>query len=369
MQSLRFPWSLTQIARLPQSDISRVADEFLAPHRGATGDAPVVNDPAGYDPVGDGPAQRRHTLATYRLVIRLLTEMQLSGVVALSRLVGQDYLVGNAFVALLAEAARTRPEALESDTSPMNRPITIRAMARSFQRPYETMRRALRRLAELELADLREDGVTLRAGAAQRPDIHAYLLEMHDIMVTFLEDLFVFARIPLPLQARPHPVAPADRQRLVKMAALDLHLLSVEGMQGIFSDWTGLLLVAAITAGNTRAITRHPELAFAYAAADSIPPMELRRPVQFKTLCDTLPLCPTTAWRRITVMKLLGSIRTVDGGLILDSKWLAHPTLVANACDRIERMHAVINRMAHSGVPLNAIESLYIRHRADPIAL
>ncbi|NOW47072.1 DNA-binding transcriptional ArsR family regulator [Novosphingobium sp. SG751A] len=355
MQSLRFPWSLTHIARMPHPDISRVADEFLAAG-GETGKQ-------------DGAMARRHTLATYRLVIRLLTEMQLQGVVALARLVDQDYLGGNALVALLAEAGRLRPEALESSACLLDRPITIRAMARSFRRPYETMRRALHRLSELGLVDLREDGVVLAQGVVERAEIRAYLSHMHDIMVTFLEDLFVFARLPVPEMLRSDPAMADHRQRLIKLAALDLHLLSVEGMQGIFSDWTGLLLAAAITAGNIRDVTYHPQLAFTYAAADSIPPMELRRPVLFRTLCDTLPLCPTTAWRRIAVMKMLGSIRTIDGGLILDSKWLGHPALIANACERIERMHAIINRMVQSGVALDAIGDLYIRGRVDPIDL
>lgn len=362
MQSLRFPWSLTQIAKLPRTKISLVADEFLSAkmQRGKEEVQGSVVNP---------PVKRANTLATYRLVIRLLTEMQLCGVVALSRLVGQDHLGGNALVALLAEMGRFNPEALDSETPRIHRPITIRAMARSFHRPYETMRRALRRLAELDLVDLGDDGVVLRAGVARRPEIAAYLVEMHDIMVTFLEDLFVFARLPRPGGHAAPWAEQSHQQRLIKIAALDLHLLSVEGMQGIFNDWSGLLLAAAVTAGNTRGITYHPELAFTYASAENIPPMHLRLPVPFKALCDALPLCPTTAWRRITAMKLLGSIKTIDGGLILESRWLAHPTLISNACDRIERMHAVINRMAQSGVPLHAIEKLYIHRRAEPIPL
>jgi len=97
--------------------------------------------------------------------------------------------------------------------------------------------------------------------------------------------------------------------------------------------------------------------------------MRLRKPVHFKVLCEILPICPTTAWRRVTAMKILGFIKTVDGGLIVDSKWLNNSSLIANACDRIDRMHSIISRMASSGIPLNHIKNLYIRGRSTPLAL
>ena len=353
MQSLRFPWSLTKISKLPHPHINRIAEEFLNEEFGP-------KHLAARKSLSD----RHNTLKTYRLVIRLLAEMQLCGAVALCRLVGQDYLGGNALVALLAEAGRVSPDLLVSGSDRIGRPITIRAMARSFNRPYETMRRALHRLSQLELVELSDDGVTLKGGVINRPDVQNYLVEMHDIMVTLLEDLFVFAKLPAPSS-----FSSPSQKGLISLASLDLHLLSAEGMQGIFTDWTGLMVVSAIVAGNVRNVTYHPELAFSYAAADQIPPMRLRKPVHFKALCEALPICPTTAWRRVTAMKMLGSIKTVDGGLIVDSKWLNNSSLTANACDRIERMHSIISRMASSGVPLNNIEDLYIRGRSAPLTL
>jgi len=353
LQSLRFPWSLTKISKLPHPHINLIAEEFLNnkfQKRHVIGKHSLID--------------RHSTLKTYRLVIRLLTEMQLLSVVALSRLVGQDYLGGNALVALLAETGRISPDLLSSDFCQVGRPITIRAMARSFNRPYETMRRALRRLSQLELVDLSDDGVTLRSDAISRPEVQTYLMEMHDIMVTLLEDLFMFAKLPAPNHGTGN-----YPQNLIKLASLDLQLLAVEGMQGIFTDWTGLMVATAITAGNIRNVTYHPDLAFTYAAADQTPPMSLRKPVHFKTLCEVLPICPTTAWRRVAAMKMLGSIKNVDGGLVIDSKWLNNHTVIANACDRIDRMHSTINRMASSGVSLNNIESLYIKGRANPIGL
>lgn len=357
MQSLRFPWSLTEISKLPHARIDVIAKEFLNPHDGqtlATANAFGI---------------RQNTLKTYRLVIRLLTEMQLCSVVALSRLVGQDHMGGNAFVALLAETGRAFPQSLlhgsaQGGFAQGGRPIAIRAMARSFHRPYETMRRALHRLVDLGLAELREEGAALNSTIIERPDVQAYLAEMNDIAITLMEDLFVFAKL-----SRPEFSDRQGPQRSIKLAALDLHLLSVEGMQGLFTDWTGLLLAAAITAGNIRDVTYHPELAFAYAAPDKIPPMDLRKPVYFKALCDILPISPTTAWRRIAVMKMLGSVKDVDGGLIFDGKWLANATMIANACDRIERMHSIINSIRLDNVEKSGLDQLYINGKVEPICL
>jgi hypothetical protein len=351
--SLSFPLSLTKVAKLPHSHINILADKFLDAeiHR------QVVNP-------GDEISTRQTTRQTYRLVIRLLAEMQLSGIVALGRLVDQDYLMGNALVALLSETARNMPQALALGSGHVGRPITIRAMARSFNRPYETMRRALHRLYELEWVDLGEDGVTLRPGATSRPEIQAYLLEIHDITVTLLEDLFIFAKLPTPAFAREGCTPEA-----IQLAALDLHLLAVEGMQSIFTDWTGLLLSAAIAAGNVREITYHPELAFTYASADQIPPLNIRKPVQFKALCDALPVCPTTAWRRISAMKLVGTLKSLDGGFILDAKWLKNPTIITNGCERVERMHAILKKLAYGDSSLEDIRSLYLQGRVAPIAV
>ncbi|AJP71304.1 hypothetical protein TS85_05135 [Sphingomonas hengshuiensis] len=187
---------------------------------------------------------------------------------------------------------------------------------------------------------------------------------MHDITITLLEDIFVFAKI-----SRPISVKENYSEDLVFLASLDLHLLSVEGMQGIFSDWTGLMLVSAISAGNIRGVTYDDELAFAYAAVDQVPPMSLRKPVYFKVLCETLPICPTTAWRRIIAMKIFGSVTSSEGGLIIDSKWFQNATLIANGCKRIARMHSIINKMVSSGVSLSNIEKLYINGKVDRLVL
>jgi len=307
---------------------------------------------------------RLATLKIHRLIIRLLTESQLNSIVALSRLVGQDYIAGNALVVLLAEALRISPESSPSSAFDVRRPIAIRAIARSFNCPYETMRRALRRLSQLELADLRDDGVVLKEGAINRHDVQAYLNEIHDITVTLIEDLYVFAQLPLPPST--DSACPED---FIKLASLDLHLLAVEGMQSLFLDLSSLMLVAAITAGNIRHITYHPELAFTYAGVDQTPPMAMRKPVLFKSLCDTLPISPTTAWRRITAMKMIGFIKSIDGGLVVDGAWLGNSKHVYNACDRIDRMRHLIKKMAASGVPLKDIKSLYINGRVAPIPL
>jgi hypothetical protein len=353
LQSLRFPWSLTAMSKLSHVKIGEISEDFLS---------------NGFVDVGHKSRfcnfSRNDILRTYRLVIRILTEIQLNYAVAVANFFGQDFMVGNAFIALLAEVGRANPDSLLPGSRLVGRPITIRAMARSFHRPYETMRRAVRRLSELGLAELREEGVVLRSGFIDQHGVHDLLVEMHDITVTLIDNLFVFAKLP-----KPDFVEGESPEKFIKLASLELHLLSVEGMQSIFSDWTGLLLIAAISAGNIRDVTYDSELAFTYAAVDKVPPMHLRRPVYFKVLCDTLPICPTTAWRRIAVMKIFGSVTQVEGGLIIDGKWFKNLTLIANACDRIERMHSIINRMALSGVSMNKINNLYISGMVAPIYL
>jgi hypothetical protein len=353
LPSQQFPWVLTRISKLPRGQVTKLAEEFLKPenlHQNRNRDNP--------------PAWRYDIRSNCRLVMRLLTEMQLRSVVALAPLVGEDNLAGNALVALLAESWRAGAQSLERGSIEDGRPITIRAMGRSFHRPYETMRRALRKLADMDLIELCDDGVVLRRNIATHPAIREYLVQMHDIMVTLLDDVFVFARIPLP----PFAKGSETRDGLI-LAALDLHLLGAEAMDGLIADWTGLLVISAITAGNTREITYHPELAFTYAAADAIPPMHLRRPVLFKNLCETLPICATTAWRRVTVLKMLGAVKTVDGGLVNDSKWFGNSKIVDSVCNMVERMHHIIGK-----IPLDisqgfSPESLYINGRVAPVAL
>jgi hypothetical protein len=308
-----------------------------------------------------------HFLTSYRLIIRILTESQLMGVATLSRLVDQDYLGGNALVALLAEVGKISPKALICGDFPDVRPIAIRALARSFNRPYETMRRALRRLSEQGWVELRDDGVTLHKNAINDPRIHAYLMEMHDVMATLIDDIYGFAKMPPP--APPATLGSAPDPGVMVMGALDLHLLSAEGMQSVVVDWIDLMLIAAISAGNIRDVTYHPELAFRYAGADQIPPMALRRPVTLNALSETLPVSFTTAWRRVAVMKLTGLVVSIEGGLVLQSRWYGHGTMIANGCDRIERMFAILHRMAASGVPMHDPAHLYRKGRVPPIAL
>jgi hypothetical protein len=343
------PRSFLEMAKLDTKAISAVIKEFE-------------------DKVFPKPKSEHKFSKNYRLLIRILTEAQLMGVAALSRLVDQDYLGGNAMVALLASVGRTSPDALFSGDFPDVRPIAIRGLARSFNRPYETMRRALRRLAELGWIELRDDGVTLHPKAIRDPRIHAYLLEMHDVMATLIDDIYGFAHMPPPAIPTGTPAGTPD-PGMMAMAALDLHLLSAEGMQSVVVDWIDLLLMAAISAGNIRDVTYHPELAFRYAGADQIPPMDLRRPVTLAALCEALPVSFTTAWRRVTMMKLTGLVVSVDGGLVLQSRWYGHATMIANGCERIERMFAILHRLAASGVPLGEPGRLFHHGRVPPIAL
>jgi predicted transcriptional regulator len=353
VSSQQFPWVFTKIAKMPKVQISRLAEEYLHKDRQFS---------KGYDKADT--AFRNKTLDNCRLLIRLLTEMQLRCVVAIARVVQQDCLAGNALVGLLAENWRAGTHSLQGGHLGDTRPITIRAMARSFHRPYETMRRALRRLHELELIDFDEDGVILRDDITERPEIKALLVEMHDIMVTLLDDVFIFAKSPLP--NFPRGSDPADA---LILAALDLHLLGAEALNSLIADWTGLLVLSAITAGNTRDITYHPELAFTYASAESVPPMHLRQPVYFKNLCEALPICPTTAWRRITVMKMLGAVKTVDGGLINDSKWFTNAKVIAGICNMVDRMNFIICKIPLGGIKAFNPQDFYINGRVDRVIL
>lgn len=84
-------------------------------------------------------------------------------------------------------------------------------------------------------------------------------------------------------------------------------------------DVVDSLLILAVTQANVEAVMRDPQLQRAYAAYDTPPPDDLRRPISINALAYSLRLPFETVRRRVNKLALIGGLRSTPAGLYVPS--------------------------------------------------
>lgn len=208
----------------------------------------------------------------------------------------------------------------------LRRPISVYALAKELELPYETARRHANKLVTAGLCDRSEDGLLIPREVYDRSTMQAAVETNWHETLRFIEALAVFGvRAPSPPATRP---GPADVRRQVLRVSVEFLLDSLSLLTGAIElDFLGALLAIAITRANTQHLTEDP--AAPYASLNEMPPDDLRRPVSVYALARTLRLPYETTRRHAGQLVAAGLCdRTPGGGLIVPLRVVAIPSLM-----------------------------------------
>lgn len=255
-----------------------------------------------------------------RLVFRCVTTFLLDLVARQIRRHDGDFTRA---VVYMAAIQASRASASEMTPVPAARGFSVRAIAQSLAMPYETTRR--------KITELEAKGLARRMGArgyTVSPPLFDETVHRIDSEATWralcavVSDLrvlgFDFDQFTggSALSAA-SGLTRSDRADAVAVLVNDFLLRVLEGGVGPHGSMIDAVIFCTLLLINAELLTNDPQLAWAYAGAQTPPPDSLRRPATITGLADSLGLPHETVRRRVRRQRELGWIKRVTGGYLV----------------------------------------------------
>ncbi|HYE46539.1 MAG TPA: hypothetical protein VEA44_12295 [Caulobacter sp.] len=236
------------------------------------------------------------------------------------------------------------------------RPISVRALSRSLNLPFETTRRKVRELeasGHCQLASghrpmaMRLDPEAARADAAR-------CIEGYQRLMAAMETLGMGPEVFL---AGPPPPPAAD-QAAAQMAAHRLIqgflLRTLEAGTHPHGSMVNALIFVGLMSANAAAITNDPLLARRYAGADTPPPDSLRPPARPRQIAERLCLPYEIVRRRLLHFVERGWVEKVGGGYRCRVERMQEPALLAAGLAICQRFAQLVQAVAGVGLAMPA---------------
>jgi DNA-binding IscR family transcriptional regulator len=258
-----------------------------------------------------------------RHVVRLSGDQLLMTARLVSEAVDADMVTASIFLAISRantleigrESQRTFVYTALEDIPPddLRRPVSVYAVAREINIPYETARRHVAKLIEAGLCVKTGEGLLIPSEIYRRPALLKAAVENWRQVLGFLRDL---AAVGVEAQPQPTPPPPGlDVRRQVLRLTVNMFLEAVEVLMArIGLDLVHTLLCITIVQMNVRHIAENPDVAAAYSGLLDIPPDEERRPVSVYAVAREMGLPYETARRHVRQMTEAGLLARDSGG-------------------------------------------------------
>ncbi|WP_404367985.1 hypothetical protein AB5I39_13850 [Sphingomonas sp. MMS24-J45] len=290
-----------------------------------------------------------------RLVSRLVGELLLAGpgdvVAALEDHLGHRVPRDRAIFLLLI----LRESGRLTGASVLSGGVSISAVARSLDRPFETVRRHVNALIGDGICETSRNGVIVSAATWDLPPFLALTQLLHDRFVAMIADL-AHSGIALPdsrAGVRHDPDA-------IVAAAIDIILAPFEYVASQFRSWLEMMVVCAVTTGSVRQVTYDPILTRRYADADTIPPDQIREPVVIAGVARALRLHYATVRREVQAAIACGTLMRAGAGVRATEAYLSDVTISRGGMLVAARTAQVLQRLACAGFRLEDPASYYL---------
>ena len=290
---------------------------------------------------GSDPEARR---SLQRLVFRCASDFLLDAIGLLTARHDGDVIRAVTWLALVQASADP------------GRGVSVRALARSLNLPFETVRRKVRDLEAAGLCRTATDGRPIAAplGEAAARAEAARVCEGFGLLLGNLSALGVgpatFHGGPLPPPAADQAKAQLAAHRLIHNYFLRTLEAGVEPHETMFN---ALVFVAAMSA-NAERITYDPALALRYAGADSPPPDALRRAAKPGEIAQRLNLPYEVVRRRLVEFLARGWVVKSGSGYLCAVERMQDPALLAGAYLIVQRLAQLVQAVAQTGLALEA---------------
>lgn len=234
------------------------------------------------------------------------------------------------------------------------RPISASATAASLNRPFETVRRHIRHLAAMGLADITPGGILLTAAAPTRAEVIALCHHAHDCLVRFVERLIVLSAVPPPVAAA-HPYDPQTG-----IAAIcEMMLAIAETNDGAHHGFADLVIFSSVLACNQRAITLSSAIGARIRDETHPMPPNLLRGARPTWIAEALGAPETTVRRRMQAMCGTQLVK-VGNHYYVSEEWLNQPMSIAVSRESHSRVMRMLGRLAVAGFPFADVSTAYI---------
>jgi DNA-binding IscR family transcriptional regulator len=299
-----------------------------------------------------------------RHVVRLSGDQLLMTARLVSEAVDADMVTASIFLAI--SRANTRQIGLESqrtyaysaleDIPPddLRLPVSVYAVAREINIPYETARRHVAKLIEAGLCVKTGDGLLIPREIYLRPALLKAAEETWRQALGFLRDL---AAVGVEAPPQPAPPPGLDVRRQVLRLTVNMFLEAVEVLMArVGLDLVHTLLCITIVQMNVRHITEAPDVAAAYSGLLDIPPDEARRPVSVYAVARQMGLPYETARRHVRQMTEAGLLaRDSGGGVWMPAAVHSRADWVAGAEASWNQVQRLVEAFAQLGVTARTI--------------
>ena len=256
------------------------------------------------------PFVDREQLAV-RLISRSTGEMALSGWEALTRFLPAS---DEAVIALAMMRVCLSDWVQDGRIQPkdgLTVGCSINSLAVSLNRSYATTHNLVTRLKKRGVVVRVDDKVALANDDTWRPLVTRFLMDGHDIMMRFTEDMHRWNQ----LDERKHVPHRALPLEAILTTMLDILLAPFEQFNSMFGDWTAKIVWLIITTMTVRHITSDAELSALYAV-NSTPDVE-RRAIPAAAIAEVSCFKYMTVWRRCKGLEEGGYIsRDARGWLV-----------------------------------------------------
>ncbi|MES2987897.1 MAG: helix-turn-helix domain-containing protein [Pseudomonadota bacterium] len=301
---------------------------------------------------GDAPDSEAPPFRPFaRIAVRGIGEYSTHFCAAVAERFDGDVDIGMVFVNLLRRAD------LDGSGVGAMAPISISALSRSTNRPFETVRRLCNRLCAMGLVERCDDGPFIPTPVLTQPIVMELREIAHDNLVRMICDL---AKVgyPLPL-ARDAKIGRAT----IEHAAMDilLHGFEVGQPPDPRPNWQRPFIYISLMAANARKYTFDPELAQRYADVLSPPPEELRTPVGATVLARAIGLPYSTVRNNLATMVEEGMLSRSGRGYLIDMAWMQRPDMAAMGVAVAAQLDRALRSLALAGFPMHGPETAYWR--------
>lgn len=310
-----------------------------------------------------GPATELITPDLRRQLCRLGAEYVLGRGRAIASAIDRNFVTALLFVDIVrfntAGVMNSRSEALQHLTfdqvipDSLRTPVSVYALARDLNLPYETARRHVRKLKDAGLCDAGDNGLIVPGQALSSPDAQALARQNMELIRQLVDEA---ARFGVVAHGRYQPTA-ADVTRQVGRLSSDYFVEAVQLVaEELKVDAMDAMVFLTISQNNTVTIRRDAALGGAYGGLGEVPPDNLRDAVSVNFVSRFLKLPYETTRRATLRLTEHGLVRRVaSAALIVPAEVIASASIVRTFGAFADRTFAFLGGLAEYGVAPSSV--------------
>lgn len=227
--------------------------------------------------------------------------------------------------------------------SDLRRPVSVSAIAHSLGMPFETVRRRIRGLVRNGTLAHGDRGVFATPASVVDPAYVAIMLDRHQRIGRFYDDLLDAGVLAGPEAGAPRP-APNAPVRVTNRAFAEYMLRAIGDLVAFAGDIVSALVLAGMVQANTEGLASDQLVDWALA------PAEHGRSIRTGALAERLGISPETCRRYAVSLEARALCIRGTKGLVATASAESRQVLARIVQDNLSNIHRMFARLRQLGV-------------------